>query len=144
MLARRVTDLAACSACEQRRPMSGIQLRSTFHIVSKSASVGGISVIAPGASSRRPCATEFAVGRQPEVHPERHVDQDDLRGTLYPLGYRGPPPEAIDDPLLPGNELLMLLLVVSFRSRKPPGLPQVSIDLDVPDARLSAEAAHQR
>ena len=82
--------------------------------------------------------------REPEVHPERHVDENDLGGAIYTGGNRISVPETIDDPILAGYDLLVLFGINVHRGRDPALPPKELVDFEMDKSALFAHLAGKR
>jgi hypothetical protein len=78
------------------------------------------------------------LGGETEVHPQRHVDHNDVGRARQPSRYRVKPSEPVDDPRLPGDQARMFGVVDFNRRQLPTGLPQQAVDLHVSAVRCRA------
>jgi hypothetical protein len=73
------------------------------------------------------------------MHPERHVDQDDLGRSVEARRQGFRPAEPVQDPILLGDELGMCRFVFGLREGLPTGLPDDGVDLAIGQAALGGE-----
>jgi hypothetical protein len=90
------------------------------------------------------CPCDLPCRRQPEMHPQRHVDQDDLRRPRYPVRDRCFLPQAVYHPRVALDELGMLARIHLARRQFPALLPEQSIDLDMRQPTVFRENACER
>lgn len=74
---------------------------------------------------------DLSFGREPEVHPERQVDKDDRVGPRQATLDAGPGAPAVDDPIVPGRDLVELFGHEVLLSLHPAREPLDAIDRDI-------------